>query len=134
MKIQYIVDACYDDTLHYEHKEDELRIHSLRFKKGYNTDLIIVYEGRPKDGLIFDKSKYGKPTIFADNWPNRAHHWLVSNDHPSDKAIWDVMVEHPKKYHVVSNGKFHARGIYSEETYRTIYTTEVEIPTKVSVR
>lgn len=133
MHVKYIVDECYKDTLKFEHKEDELRIQSIRFQKGYTTDLLIVYEGRPKDGLIFSKSKHGKPTIFADNWPNRAHHWLVCNDHPSDKAIWDIMVEHPKNYQVVSNGKFQISGEYFNDTKRTIYTTDYEIPTKVMV-
>ncbi|MEZ4938443.1 MAG: hypothetical protein R2799_12710 [Crocinitomicaceae bacterium] len=104
MQILKVVDLKYDDTLNFEHKEDEVRIRSIRFKKDYETTLEVTYSGQPKDGLIISKNKFLHPTIFADNWPNRGHHWLISNDHPSDKALWEVTVTTPAKYKVVSNG------------------------------
>jgi aminopeptidase N len=134
MKVDYVIDSKYQDTLIFEHEDDQLFIRSVRFQKGYSTDLLIFYSGSPKDGLIFSKNKFGNRTVFADNWPNRAHHWLVCNDHPSDKAIWEVMVEAPKGYQVISNGNpYKENGSYDENNNRFIFTTKVEIPTKVMV-
>ena len=46
----------------------------------------VRYHGQVRDGLIIGANQYGDRTIFADNWPDRAHLWLASQDHPSDKA------------------------------------------------
>ncbi len=92
----------------------------------------IFYRGIPKDGLIIGKNKYGDRTFFGDNWPNRAKYWLSVYDHPSDKAKVEFIVNAPKRYTVVSNGKFIKKttsGLIS--TYH--YSTTHEIPTKVMV-
>jgi aminopeptidase N len=56
------------------------------------SEIIITYSGVPSDGLIISKNKYGDRTFFGDNWPDRAHHWLPTIDHPSDKAAVDFIV------------------------------------------
>ncbi len=56
---------------------------------------MVRYHGPVKDGLIIGTNQYGKRVIFADNWPDRAHKWLPSQDHPSDKATVDFHVEVP---------------------------------------
>lgn len=133
MHIQWIVDTKYNDTLRFEHKEEEVRIRSIRFKKGYKTTLKIHYSGIPKDGLIISKNKFLKPTIFADNWPNRGHHWLISNDHPSDKALWEITVETPKEFKVISNGALHKDSLIQDSIRWVKYVTTVPLPTKVLV-
>jgi aminopeptidase N len=72
-----------------------------------NEDIIVEvhYHGIPENGLIFGKNKYGRRVIFADNWPNRAHYWFPSIDHPSDKATVTFTVTAPEKYDVVANGR-----------------------------
>ncbi|RYZ22841.1 MAG: M1 family peptidase [Chitinophagaceae bacterium] len=64
----------------------------------------IEYAGIPADGLIISKNKFGDRTFFADNWPNRAHHWLPCNDRPDDKASFEFYVHVPQRYQVISNG------------------------------
>lgn len=64
----------------------------------------MKYHGQPKDGLFFKKNKSGDRTIFADNWPNRAHFWFPSIDHPYDKANVDFFVTAPAQYGVIANG------------------------------
>jgi aminopeptidase N len=66
--------------------------------------LELSYQGIPANGLIIGSNMYGDRTFFADNWPNRAHHWFACNDHVSDKAGFDVTVHAPEKYEVVANG------------------------------
>ena len=50
-----------------------------------------------RDGLIIGKNQYGDRTIFADNWPDRAHLWLPSQDHPTDKATVAFHVQAPSR-------------------------------------
>ncbi len=102
-------------------------------KKGDTLDLQIAYAGIPGDGLIISKNKYGKRTFFADNWPNRAHHWIPCVDDPADKASFEFLVTAPEHYQVISNG------IQVEETNLpgqqklTHWKEEIPLPTKVMV-
>ncbi|HYC89043.1 MAG TPA: M1 family metallopeptidase [Thermoanaerobaculia bacterium] len=64
----------------------------------------IRYHGSPADGLVLRANKHGDWGAFADNWPNRAHHWFPSIDHPSDKATVDFTVTAPEAFDVVANG------------------------------
>ncbi|MEJ7737587.1 MAG: M1 family metallopeptidase [Chitinophagaceae bacterium] len=86
-----------------EHSGDDLLMHAM-VNKGDTSEYTIFYEGVPADGLIISKNKYGQRTIFSDNWPNRAHHWLPCVDHPADKARVDFIVIAPDHYQVISNG------------------------------
>jgi aminopeptidase N len=64
----------------------------------------VRYHGLVNDGLIIGKNQYGDRTIFADNWPDRAHHWLASQDSPSDKATVAFHVQAPLGDQVIANG------------------------------
>jgi aminopeptidase N len=64
----------------------------------------VRYRGYVRDGLIMRKNQYGARTVFADNWPDRAHLWLPSQDHPSDKATAAFHVQAPVGQQVIANG------------------------------
>jgi len=64
----------------------------------------IRYHGKPSNGLFLQNNKHGRRGVFADNWPNRAHYWFPSVDHPSDKATVEFFVTAPASYDVVANG------------------------------
>jgi aminopeptidase N len=64
----------------------------------------VRYHGFVREGLIFHGSKTDDLTVFADNWPDRAHFWLPVQDHPSDKASVDFHVQVPLGYRVIANG------------------------------
>jgi aminopeptidase N len=64
----------------------------------------ITYHGKPPDGLVLQQNKYGHFGVFADNWPNRAHQWFPSVDHPSDKATVEFRVTAPDSFDVIANG------------------------------
>lgn len=75
--------------------------------KGVPGDTLLFrihYKGIPDDGLIISKNKFGDRTFFADNWPQRAHHWIPCVDRPDDKATFEFLVTAPAHYRVVSNG------------------------------
>jgi aminopeptidase N len=94
---------------------DKLVVTLGSHNKGEHITVAIRYHGRPADGLFFKRNKFGGRTVFADNWPNRAHHWFPSVDHPYDKAKVEFAVTAPAQYRVVANGKLvetadHGRG------------------------
>jgi aminopeptidase N len=64
----------------------------------------VRYRGYVRDGLIVSENQYGARTVFADNWPDRAHLWLPSQDHPSDKATVAFHVQAPLGRQVIANG------------------------------
>src|SRR5918995_952774 len=64
----------------------------------------VRYRGYVRDGLVVGINQYGARTIFADNWPDRAHLWLASQDHPSDKATVAFHVQARLEDRVVANG------------------------------
>ena len=64
----------------------------------------IRYHGPVRDGLIIGTDSTGRRTVFADNWPDRAHLWLPLVDHPSDKATVSLHIEVPPAVQVIANG------------------------------
>ena len=72
-------------------------------RAGSSVTTQIRYDGVPIDGLLFRGSGAGR-TIFADNWPDRAHLWLASQDHPGDKASVGWTIDAPAGFSVVANG------------------------------
>ncbi|RYY22583.1 MAG: M1 family peptidase, partial [Chitinophagaceae bacterium] len=91
------------ESLSFRHSANKLTI-DFAGKTGEIKTVIISYTGIPADGLIISKTKYGKRSFFADNWPDRAKHWLVSVDDPADKAAIEFIVSAPTHYQVIANG------------------------------
>jgi aminopeptidase N len=121
-------------ALKFSHTEDHLNITlPSTIPAGESITVSVMYAGVPTDGLIIDANKFGDRTFFGDNWPNRAHHWLPTVDHPSDKASVEFIVTAPDHYQVIGNG------IQIEETNldgglrRTHWKETVLLPTKVMV-
>ncbi|MEM1000804.1 MAG: M1 family metallopeptidase [Bacteroidota bacterium] len=65
----------------------------------------VQYRGVAERGLVIDTTKFGQRSFFGDNWPNLAHHWLPSVDHPYDKAAIEFRITAPEHYDVVATGK-----------------------------
>jgi aminopeptidase N len=71
---------------------------------GDTLTTMIRYHGFPHDGLVISTNGQGARTIFADNWPDRAHFWLPVQDTPLDKATATFHVEIPAGYQAIANG------------------------------
>jgi aminopeptidase N len=95
------------------------------------NSIRITYSGVPYDGLVIKNNMYGNRTFFADNWPNRAHHWFVCHDHPADKALVSFSVDPPAGYQVVANGMFQSETSQKQSIY--IYESNIPISTKLMV-
>ena len=90
----------------YSHANDRLTItleHPSRI--GEPTEFAVRYAGIAADGLQIKPNKYGDRAFFSDNWPDKAHQWLPTIDHISDKATMEMEVTAPAHYQVVSNGR-----------------------------
>ncbi|MEL6925988.1 MAG: M1 family aminopeptidase [Bacteroidota bacterium] len=94
---------------------------------------VIQYEGIPADGLIIAKNKHDERTFFGDNWPNRAHNWLPTVDHPSDKATVEFVVTTPGHYQTIANGEQIEETNLNDNTRLTHWKENVPLPTKVMV-
>ncbi len=102
-------------------------------KIGEVKTFTIEYEGIPKDGLIISKNKFDERTFFGDNWPDRAHHWLPTVDHPSDKATVEFIVTAPNHYQVIANGSQIEETNLNNNFKLTHWKENVPLPTKVMV-
>lgn len=89
----------------------------------------IVYDGVPTDGLIIGADARGRWQAFGDNFPNRARHWLVSQDHPSRKAKVTFRVVAPVDRAVVGNGALVEEGLDSRGRRVTTWREDRPIPT-----
>lgn len=135
MTVFSVVDSLDENKLlPITHSADRLRITFPRKANiGETKTFLIRYKGIPANGLIISKNQFGNRTFFADNWPNRAHHWIPCVDDPADKASVEFIVTAPSHYQVISNG------IQIEETNLpgnkklTHYKEDVPLPTKVMV-
>ena len=73
-------------------------------RAGDTVSTRVRYRGFSRDGLIIRRNQYGDRTVFADNWPDRAHLWLPSHDVPADKATVAFHVQAPAGQQVIANG------------------------------
>jgi aminopeptidase N len=87
----------------YARSEGEIEVPHQK-QPGDSITTRVRYRGLVRDGLIVGTNQYGDRTIFADNWPDRAHLWLPSQDHPSDKAAVAFHVQAPVEHQVIANG------------------------------
>jgi aminopeptidase N len=93
----------------------------------------ISYSGVPSDGLIISKNRFGDRTFFADNWPNRAHNWILCNDVLTDKASVEFIVTAPSHYQVISNGIQIEETNLDKNKKLTHWKEDIAIPTKIMV-
>jgi aminopeptidase N len=89
----------------FSHERDRLRLQlPAGAKSGQGVSFTIRYRGVPAEGLRLMPNIHGERTIFSENWPDRARHWLPMIDHPYDKATGEFIVTAPSHYQVISNG------------------------------
>jgi aminopeptidase N len=118
----------------FRHSDEKLFIQPMdKVEKGSTRNYTIHYSGAPGDGLIIAKNKHEDRTFFGDNWPDRAHHWLPTVDHPSDKATVEFIVTAPDHYQVVANGRQFEETNLNDGTKLTHWKESVPLPTKVMV-
>ena len=89
----------------YNHQADRLTLTLAQASKaGEVREYTVKYHGVAANGLKIVRNKFGERCFFSVNWPDMAHQWLPTVDHPSDKATSEFLVTAPAKYQVVANG------------------------------
>lgn len=100
---------------------------------GDTLEVTVFYHGRPRDGLVFRANASGMPSVFADNWPDRARHWIPVEDHPSDKATVSFVVDVPPAWSAVANGTLIAVDTLEGGRTRWRWSAHRPIPTYTMV-
>lgn len=113
----------------FERLDDGLEIALARRTDAGDTVVAkVFYHGSPRDGLYFQSDGYGRPTVFADNWPNRAHHWFPAVDHPRDKATVEFRVSAPEEWKVVGVGRLKSEVDLADGRKLSVWATERPTP------
>lgn len=95
---------------------------------GDTVTTVVHYAGRPHDGITVSTNAYGERTVFADDWPDRAHHWLASQDHPSEKATADFHITVRRGVQALANGVLVNADSLADGTVRWHYRIAEPIP------
>jgi aminopeptidase N len=114
---------------HHELTAERLLVELGRTAAAGDTVVVqVFYGGAPEDGLVFSSNAHGRPTVFADNWPNRARYWFPGIDHPSDKATVEFRVRAPQEWRVVAVGELREVVDAEEGTRLWVWATDRPIP------
>ena len=62
-------------------------------------------QGLPPDGFYFKNSRYGDPLAFTDHYSIRARGWLPCEDHPGERARFNLTLRYPEGNAVIASGK-----------------------------
>jgi aminopeptidase N len=116
-------------SAHHQRTGERLEIELGRTATAGDTVVVrVFYAGAPEDGLVFRSNSYGRPTVFADNWPNRARYWFPGVDHPSDKATVEFRVRAPQEWLVVAVGELREVIEAEDGTRLWVWATDRPIP------
>lgn len=126
--------GVYQDSSRIEYSQSNNRIYFKCNNIEDNASIILKfsYSGIPKTGMIISKNKFGERTFFGDNWPDRAHHWIACNDHPSDKATIQFTVLAPDHYDCIATGLLTKRTAHGNIIKSEFHSKDL-LPTKVMV-
>jgi len=101
-------------------------------RPGDTVTTEVRYDGRPTDGLVIRGEGAGQ-TVFADNWPDRARHWLASQDHPADKAAVAWSIEAPAALRVLATGRLEGADTLPGGRVRWRFVNPEPVPTYTMV-
>lgn len=77
-----------------------------RISEGSSFTVRVAYHGTPHE-IVFDGESpwiWDGREALSTNEPHVAPWWFAANDHPTDKATYDITITVPKGNQVVSNG------------------------------
>ena len=116
-------------VVRFEHRAGTLRVKLPEPQpRESRISILIIYHGKPRDGLILTADKDGKPSAIGDNWPDRVHNWIPCLDHPSAKATVTFNVTVPEQNLVVANGAFERVETTGSGTRTWTFNEKVPIP------
>ena len=99
-----VSDAARDRPLSFTYDGRVLRVTLPATARPGLQTVRVRYHGRPTDGLSIRTNARRQRTLFADNWPDRARHFIPIVDHPAYKAPVTWEIDAPGTMGVVANG------------------------------
>jgi aminopeptidase N len=73
--------------------------------KGEQIQFKSEFDGVPPDGIYWRNNRYGKPVVYTDHFSTRARGWLPCEDHPGDRASFEIRIQTPgKKNQIACSG------------------------------
>jgi aminopeptidase N len=119
----------------FTHRDGRLAFQFDRaYAPGEIARIVVRYHGVPRDhGMLTGSNGYGRRVWFAENWPDRAHHWFPSVDHPYDKATIELRVTAPERYDVVGIGRLVESRSLLDGRRITRWLESVPVPTYTMV-
>jgi aminopeptidase N len=113
----------------FQYRQDKITIPLISPSSSGEYEISLFYHGAPRDGLYLGRNKFDDWVVFADNWPNRAHYWFPSVDHPSDKATVAFKITYPDSLETVANGVLIKETSNSDGTKTAFWSESKPIPT-----
>ncbi|WP_394832222.1 hypothetical protein LVJ94_37475 [Pendulispora rubella] len=93
---------------------------------------VVKYEAALSRSLFASKGRDGDPVtsrvVFTSSEPDRARNWLVSNDHPSDRALWSAELTVADDEDAISNGE-RVKDEKKDGSHIVGYRIETPLPT-----
>jgi aminopeptidase N len=80
--------------------------------KGTTMTIVVTYDDSPGNYKLYGYNSWKRTPdggALATDEPQIAPWWFPSNDHPLDKATFDVSVAAPKDFAVLSNGTYEGK-------------------------
>ncbi|MET9295399.1 M1 family metallopeptidase [Streptomyces sp. NPDC003077] len=107
-----------DEEAAFSRKGDKLTVRpGSALKKGTEFRTKVEYGGRPQEMTDADGAREGwvrtADGAFVAGQPMGSMSWFPGNNHPADKAAYDIRVTVPKGYTAVANGEL--RGTRDED-------------------
>jgi aminopeptidase N len=108
------------------HHGNNLWVRASKLRVNSRHTLLIAYEGTPRptaapsersdqgEGLGWSTAPDG--TVYTFQEPYGAFTWFPVNDHPSDKALYDITIRSPHGWRGVSNGRLVSTVKASDQT------------------
>jgi len=126
-------DAASDRPLSFTYDGSVLRVVLPAAARPGPQTVGVRYHGRPTDGLTIGTNARRQRSLFADNWPDRARHFIPTVDHPAYKAPVTWEIDAPAAMAVVANGVLAGVTDLPDARRRWRYVENRPIPTYTMV-
>lgn len=85
---------------------------------GNSFRVVVRFHGNPDDVRFRGEQPWNRTDeeVTAANEPHIAPWWFAANDHPTDKATYDITIRVPRGRQVISNGTLVSRKVTGDQT------------------
>jgi aminopeptidase N len=128
-----VSDATRERPLSFTYDGSVLRVTLAAAARPGPETVRVRYHGRPTDGLITGANARRQRSFFADDWPDRARHFIPTVDHPAYKAPVTWEIDAPGTLGVVANGRLAGVTDLPDARRRWRYVETRPIPTYTMV-